>query len=1014
MLYLDLRRNHVRVEFLLQLPTGVRYRSAQRTSGDIAIRDFDDQDTSLTYTELPLITTISLPDASVDDLGGISKHGQASVTLTSHGFRDVEQPADPVRVLGRLGPQGSSWTGRLQSTLPHSTGIHQIEVDIDPTPLGLNEAPRLLHIGREAVVADASGGTGTSVDPYWIRVVRRGCCGTHIHQHTVLLGQGRAPFITAERVFWGHSPAVLLARPIRTDNTVGDWVEVCAGVLDGEPAIQSAGSQVVVRIVPWTTVLSSWTLGDALPPAGLAQGWHLYRRGRADQIAVAQRWRAGDAIQQTLSADSNAGSQILRADNGAHSALSDLTLEGGHPRRAALKAGGAEAVEPASYQGDGEFNLPAGEPSINLVAGQPLRNEEVAEIAAVPLVPDGDDEAVLRWPAEVWQRASVGMTPNAVTDADALPNAVHGAWANVQFQLQGPALAARLNASQHAGPLQVELGPHLEATGGTPLSIRPEEQVIFPFYQLDDGRDPAGPGAQNLPPLTLEVGVDGQRWARLPLPTPPSAYYQHGEDHLLLDAPVVITAAGHTTLLIEAPGEGGDTARYWVRVISSTPVERDSEVIGHVVELAESDRGRLPSLGDWPGQSPVRVYQVADLSSGERNHSLVLLSLLNSGVGSGVNGLRDILSLGANIPEDRLDVESFQRLPTPAWPWHLRARSGERVADVLGDVLRLWGVALTMRTDRATGRQRLGAIRLGPASASEAIGTAHRHHWVQAPESLSTEQIVNWWVAKLNYDDTGQSTLETRIVEEISVSHYGRMEAAELELKGIDIDPSAGDVEDTLRGWAARMRAQLAWKHRKYKAQLPIHLYWGLQVGDVLLVETDHAIRNSGERGLFAPVTLTAVRATSSLAPGNELALEVEFVYQPQNGTGYAPSLFIEELIDAKTVRVSEHRYAPPTDLISGEPQTDASLFHVGGVVRVFHQGRYASTKVSTTIAAIDLAQSIVTFVDAHGLGGHPEPGIVRIGKWSELTDEQRGRAALASGGDSPRLGGVDAAQTYG
>lgn len=961
------------------------------------------------------IQSVSGVSSALNPKGGIPKdHGTMRVTLKCGGDW-TDDDYDPLKVFGRLSTRGASFVTRLADTLTAEKTSATIEVEDDVSGLTY---PRIVHIGQEAVLVTGAAGDGTEGNPWRFTGATRGINGTPIQLHRVSPEFALYPYVTAERVFWESTRVEVWAAAIDDDGRPGEYLQLMNGFLDAEPAIGDLGGTITLTIGSMTALMDG-ALGEASGvEIGLAQGWHLFEEERASIVAYKARWPKGHAVSYVTDAQSNQGGGEIKgsfAAKAAHTDIFDVTLAADdHPRRGPLVSSGTLPAPPTGYN-DINFRAvsPAGaHPSANILEGAEVQNDEVEEIRLCRLVAAGAGSTLYGWPDEVLSKVSRDLSPGTVDGTD-------GAWADIKVMrnsqtVGGPAIVARLNCDAHRLPMHLRFGTQLSADGGDVRSLNVRELQWFglSFKHPDDTREPMAveTSGGNLSfeggwqrTEQLSRGNNQQAFQHYPIRQLPTAFYQGGgERHILAAAD--LPAAAPLLMRIDYVDELGEERITFANITASEAVaDGGGNIIGYKWTISEYSAQRLPSFGDFPGQGRVRMRPAVRWEN--RSPSSVLLEMLMSGAGGLVNDdTYDNLSYGLNLDPRHVDVASFEGWPVPDWRWRQALPSNTSMRDVADPILKLLGAAVVMRRNEADGRLRLALCSVGPPLPDESRLSIPDRAFVGGVKSGVADEIITQWNVGLNYDEGGEKPrINFKYVDTAAQLAYQRSDSEELKLKGIHVaNDDIGAAQALLRRWFGWMRAAFGQKRRQYTAVLPWYRALALTPGDVITINSAHAITFDASKGLNGESV--RIMAIEGIPRSNNVKLT--FQWRDTNGAGWAPSMRVVSVTDADTVVVEANAYSDTRHPVTGAVQTDASFFAVGDSVQCVPVGDWAN-RLQTAINEID--GNTISFAVAHGLSVGDN---IRPGRWDSVSSVLKSYCYLS---DSAGLlgAGDDEGKTY-
>lgn len=931
--------------------------------------------TSIVYRQA--VESVSGYSSDINPKGGVPEdHGVCQVVLKTGGDWTSDTTYDPLRVFGRVTSRGGGNVTRLITTLNHEKTTTQIDVENDVSGW---TTPAIIHIGQEAIYVTGTAGTGTDVDPYRFTTATRGVNGTPIQEHLVDADLGVHPYVTEYRCFWESTRAEVWVAAVRPDGSTGEFVQLVNGFLDADPKVGKRGATVTLSIAPMTALLEGNLGVSTGSEIGLAQGWHLFDEERGSFVAYKARWQKGMALTFLTSAQSNIGSEALEGTADAVRVHGDVfyantAIPDDHPRRGPLvpTTSNIEPMPPTGYTGnDFDVDSPAlTHPTVTVLASSTVANAEVEEIRYSRLVASGAGSSLYTWPDGVLAQASQDLSPGTVDGTD-------GAWADLKIlrfheETGGPAIVGRLNCSMNLGPLDLVFSPNLFADAGDVRRLTVRETAWFglPFKTPEDPTTPFPTEADSGVISIFDVWVRGeqlnagnnqQNYTAYPIPEMPSAYYQTDEPWILADSPLPGTAP--VLMRIDYTDTSGNQRVTYANVTASAAqTDGGGNTIGYKWTLSDYSARLLPSFGDFEGQPRVKMTPAVRWENA--TPSRVLLELLLSGSGDGINDATyDSLPHGLNLDSRHVDIASFQAMQLPEWRWTQSVKVGTETRTLVDPILRLLGYSMMMRLNESDGRLRLALAPVGPPTSEESRRAITAGQMVGGIEAVADEEIINFWKAKLNYDEaSGEPRLILNYVDVPSQMAYGRSDAEDMELPGIFIpgdDIAASQA--TLRRWFGWMRAAFAEKRRSYRFVLPLKECRTLHAGDVITITHPDAVLYDGTKGLTGE--LVRIMALEFDERTNEVAVTVN--WRDVNGAGWAPAMKVASVTDLDTVVVEANAFSSATHPLTGAAQTDAGFFAEGDGVSCVPRGNW-SGRVQTTIT--DITGNSITTAANHGL----------------------------------------------
>lgn len=960
----------------------VYYSSVDAPPAPDAVDFGGDAVASMSYTLSRGLNPPTAQTVELDPLTGLTrKQSPLTVTISSEGLRDILYENDPVRVLGRVGLNGADWSADLVESLAHDDANVTIKVSADPSGLTF---PRLVHIGQEAIWVTGNGGTGTVADPYTLTGGVRGVLGSPIQAHTVSVSSGDVPVVLSHKVAWDGSPVSLQCANRRTsDGSLGGFVEVVAGFMDGDPEV-GIGAEVSLSISPLSNLLYT-KLGSGLTPAYLVEGYHLFS-DRASTLWSRQEIPDG-MVTGTVAHNHVFGvgyvdseeSSYLDHQSAFHPDFAGRAAD--DPRRGALRLVGIYdqfSYFPTGYDEPGgnhyhiEIESPDSE-GLDLPRSQQDQNQlwktvETYLDRKVSLLGSGDTYTLRRWPGALTQfwNANDGMVPGSTQGAD-------GLWYDVRLNLASGVIETTVNSEAIAGGSIYYNKRHYESVFGNDGTHLWEPLL----------RDNLDTNFENAP-------IQGE--ARTQFGPVASSYYHGGETHMLVqnDAPLTTPF----DVLVEHTTRDGEERSQVFTIADSTEVLDGATSVGYRWDLT----GTIPARGFGNyGRRPT-IYPVVRIVGDDIID--VLLRLLMSGTGQGVNSATyDVYPLGLNLKSSQVDIASFTSFPRGVATYRKVIKVGESLKDLLEGILHLLGASLVQKIDTSTGLQRLALTSAGQPNAILSVGDILQIDVHNTPTTDTAHEKYNRYTYSVtlpDYDEPASVIIDYQSAR--AVRRSGVVDR-EIDLTGLDLATNdVGEIEQTLRLAASRSINYAAFSRRRFQVSVSIAKGHTLNVGDVVLLTHPTLIpANPGNgRGLSgAPCRIIKIRREYS---GRSPLAAITLEYTGANTTGYAPALKVASIVDASTVTVEANAFTSSTHPILNAAQSDLGLgadnlyFEVGDDVRIYTPGDWTNG-VTTSVATLNYSTRTLSFDDNHGasVGDIVSPGV-----YSTATARMGGYAFLA------------------
>ena len=934
------------------------------------------------YTDVEAIASVSRGGSTIEPDNGRVSHQAITVIVGRATFGDGQALA---RALLRLKPEGADRRLLLLTTIDATSTA---DVEVTTSNAGW-PAAGVLYIDDEAIAYTGLAGDGTPGNRYRFTGITRGALGTMSTSHWVDEALGQQPWVVSDVVAWRTRPATLY---LQMEGGTG-WVEWLSGFIDATPSGNTAAG-IIVRLVGWEALLDNEIGGDA-KVCGLSHQRHLLTVGVADQMTMSQGWEAGHGYAQQTSAATVSGSGSVKASTAQYGDVFDDALAADHPRhpKIAVRQASIDDMSATVLAAD-EFDVGAG-PSANVGASEQVVNVTTFEATTATIDSSAAGTEVLkRWPGDYLQAVTETWAPGTNKGVD-------GVWADCRLQestaqFNGrPALSVKLNSSFHAADLLVT------------------------WRGRDQGRDLAYPIRLIAPDVDPEwqPGSNGQRleWERtervgrgagaglgrtlLRVAELANAFRQSGEPVALLDA---LRAATGTAFWWSCTWDerGEERSTVFRGTISGASTEA-GETVGYRIEIKDPET--VPSFGDWPGFTRCRIRPAAVWKGADWRR--VLVEVLCSLEGAGVNGSYDVQPFGLGIPEGAVDAAQILSFPTPPnlGRVDITIESARKVAEIFAGIFISAGCVLQLALDPATGTRKLRLVRVTRASKAEAVATLGADDWEPDPVPPETDdRIVNAWEIVTKTADGRDVTDRWSDASSIRAHRETRSQKIDLTEVRIDLAAEAASGAAALRSVYGQLSASYAWPRRLVAGGVRQPSMLHLDAGDVAIISCDDIVGYDGAEGATGiPARLLAVE--HDVDGGRS---RITFALDSAAGAGWNSSLYVEAVIGLKTVRVAANHYTDPVTP-AGATRQDLDYWAVGDDAAECPIGAWAGAV--NTITGINTGTRQVTFSANHGLsaGDSIDPVV-----YDDAPAVQQDLAYLAD--DALELGGTpDPAGTY-
>lgn len=925
-----------------------RYISAGTVGSLGQVSDYLAGTADIPFTTKAVITSKGSYTWAMDPAGGVVAYEPMVVTLATDGpIR--RRAADPAHALGRKSELAASWFGKLITNISADAATPDIEVD--RAAPGSWSYPRIIHVDGEAFRVTAFGGSGTAMDPYVFTVSHRAVGLTRQTAHLVDT-TAPIPLVTAEIIAWKGRPVRLLVAERFKTGGHGPWRELMHGVLADEP--ETRGTRIKLQVAPLTTLVDVELGKTATDNSvfGLVDGAHLF--------------------QPPIGCAVEAGILVSMRNN--------------------------SPVEPV---------------------------QEVRLVQAFIRTED-DGEGVVAWPSEAKATVNPAWAQTDPGDADDPPLILKisgEADAAIISVKQNDAVAFRTSVFLWSDPAAIpDFGDFLETFDDSERSGVDELCIGFDFADPNSDSYPN----RALTPILANVrdrfgrrAVPGGEWIRgldgpgvtwttaaertIRLRDIPSAFYQRFEPKMLVTADPAIPTGGYASLAITFFDRAlSDVETVVVRVTDSEAVDLPSGATGYAVTIHEDDRALLPDIANWTGYQPVSIEQTLvfrDVAPGR-----IVLELLESGTGEGVNGDYDVHPFGAGIPAAYIDEDSFLSfVPPPGFEgWSPVLPRGEKLRKLVDSILQTLGAAISLVTSD-DGVCRLTLVRIGPASADHARGTITASHFTanDPGETNRDTRVINRVEIRVPLVGGGEETLEFRnnaAIDRLALETH----TLKLDLRATTpVDAvSVGDLYSDLRPVAARIFFELSRSRAIWEGTVNAGALLFAQPAAVYLFTSPRLEHIDGTVG----VVDAAARIISASLDLDAGTATFEASHHGARIAGWNASLRATGEVDGTTLEVETNYYSSPI-APDGSAQVDLSGFAVGDVVRVGPLGD-DDAAVQRTVVSIDIVSNPhqIELDGAHGLSA-PHWGDI----WPDAYDDASARhKQLAYLADSDGVLGTD------
>jgi hypothetical protein len=399
----------------------------------------------------------------------------------------------------------------------------------------------------------------------------------------------------------------------------------------------------------------------------------------------------------------------------------------------------------------------------------------------------------------------------------------------------------------------------------------------------------------------------------------------------------------------------------------------------HIEEPFSSSIRR--SFGDWEGYEPTKVYLTTRINF--QTPGQAILQILQSGGGSSINGSYDKSSVGLNIDEIEIDIQSFlqyESIPNLMINLDLRGQ-GTDLRSTLTPLLQAMGAVLVMRRNR-DGRSKIALQPLGMDQTAAAAITINQGDWLtDDPPTWDTyEDIVSQVEVNFDYDIAEQKLRTKRIFNnQEAINRYGGEKSKlTLDLFGLSSDQIGSTGADSFSFFlpvVSRIFNLLSNPLRTWRGSIGTGQSALIDIGRYALVSSDRLKAYGPEYGVTNGVGLIRSIRQELLSEGCEL----EILTTGTRTAGWNDSALVLTVPTTTTVTIDQDVFSN-TNLL-GESVKDSEFFKVDDVVDYVLEGDHDNSITGFTIQSIvdNGASATITFTAAHGIssaGGTLEPTV--------------------------------------
>ena len=426
-------------------------------------------------------------------------------------------------------------------------------------------------------------------------------------------------------------------------------------------------------------------------------------------------------------------------------------------------------------------------------------------------------------------------------------------------------------------------------------------------------------------------------------------WYEYGEKYLLVRDSLGLPASYDGTLYaIEIKAYGKS---FKAMAKSETAVS-----VGYLIELDQDNiynRG-LPSFGDFL-DSTEKIEISRGLLIENKPAGQVMLELLESGGGGGINGAYDLHLVGCNIDQSFIDEDSFlsNQSASNIRDWQFNLSIDDITArDILEPLLRVMGCAIVM--DRSTFYPRLKLVSVGHEADENQPLITDDDMLIDSPIYWSVyEDIITQF--KFIYDLQNDQPTERVINNYAAINQLaGETRSEEYKLYGLTSEivggARAGDFLQYFRATYARLFRLYGQAIRQWVFSVTSGASFNLDIGSSLRVSSDFLKGYSDDYGVSDGVGLIVSMRLALFGEGCELKLNHYGLSSPT----WNASARVDQVINSTTVSIVADQFSA----------SDISFFKAGDAVVRYTWGANDS-KTSLTISQINGAQ--IVFSGSHG-----------------------------------------------
>ena len=874
------------------------------------------QERDLTFTDYDYIVNLSQYTAEVEPSGGIAKYSPITITLATD-IRNVIDD-DPHVIFGRSARSKSVWTGQLVSNISRNDDTPSIFVDSQPR-LASGVAitvPHMFYIGAESFyVSEIIDRSDLGVGVYELVTLER--YGFR-QEHTILLDGVDTPRVTSEIVGWRGRQADIWAAYLNTDGTVTDHRVIFRGIIERSPEFGDSSS-VSLSIVPIIAMLDNKISGKGTINR-FSRGGHYFDNTRKVFYFT----------------------PLLTYDPDGNG-------------------------ERTFYNGSKGFVI---NQSAGYVTNQEIveRINEYGELGG----DSNDDFAYGNYPkfslvyTNGYYTLRIGYLSGVVDGYTNAKYYIRGITFHPHWQLE-KAISALYNFSAGFG---LSVDRHTMLTGmafssdypSTITTIDVQDQVYTGFdfsqgaevlFTKDFSEEPYPEGSYTLSAYEQKSSSVGIIYTNYSVKGIAEAYYLQGEDYILLEQ------------TMDLPSEVG-SYKYSIQLKRGDEIyhikatHEQSDDFGYRIYLDKTDpqTAKLPSIYEYTGED--RWEFTKGLAISQTNTSDVILQILMSGGGEGINGLYDVNAIGCNLPAEYIDIRGIENLSTASninqWEFNIPT-DDLTVRDVIEPMLKAMGCALVMKRKRGSvfDIPKISIVAIGHENDLDVDSyvTDDDIHSDPIPTWNNYEDIVTQFVFRYNHQKANP--------DEVIFNNYdainrlaGETAKMDLELYGLTSNIIGGtrrtEIYPFLRPTIGRLFRLYGEPIRVWNFSVGSGKALDLDIGGAISVTSEYLKGYEDAYGITNEVGMIRRISINLVDEGAEL----EVAHFGLSSPTWNAAAKISAIVNTTTVTVEAARYS----------EADISYFAVGDNVVIYSLSNN-DLKGSLTIQSIE-GQNI-TFTTTHG-----------------------------------------------